>query len=95
YRRDYNDLIGKAFANPGFTHLIIGAMFENINFDLDEAGAKVESQAVITAERGAAPKKPGRYFFLDKPFWVIMKRSESNNPYFLLGVNNDHVMQKK
>lgn len=95
YRRDYNELIGKALANPAFSNYIIGAMFENINFDLDEEGAKVESQAVITVERGAAPKKTGRYFILDKPFWVIMKRTDSNHPYFLLGINNSQLMQKK
>ena len=93
-RRDYEELIGKALANPGFTGFIIGAMFENINFDLDEEGAKVESQAVMSVERGAAPKK-GRYFYLNKPFWVIMKRKDSSHPYFLLGVNNHQLMQKK
>jgi hypothetical protein len=67
-------------------------MFENINFELDEEGAKVESQAVIGAERGAMPKKTGRYFYLDKPFWVIMKREDSAHPYFLLGVNNAQIM---
>jgi hypothetical protein len=81
-RRDYEELIGKAFANPGFTGYIIGAMFENINFDLDEEGAKVESQAVMSVERGAAPQKTGRYFYLNKPFWVIMKRKDSSHPYF-------------
>lgn len=94
-RRDYEELIGKAFANPGFTSFIIGAMFENINFDLDQEGAKVESQAVMSVERGAAPQKKGRYFYLNKPFWVIMKRKDSSHPYFLLGVNNHQLMQTK
>jgi len=94
-RRDYEELIGKAFANPGFTGYIIGAMFENIIFDLDEEGAKVESQAVMSVERGAAPQKTGRYFYLNKPFWVIMKRKDSSHPYFLLGINNHQLMQKK
>jgi hypothetical protein len=92
-RRDYEELIGKSLANPGFTDFIIAAMFENINFELDEEGAKVESQAVIGAERGAMPKKTGRYFYLDKAFWVIMKREDSARPYFLLGVNNAKIMQ--
>ncbi len=95
YRRDYDEMVGKALANPGFKGYIIGAMFENINFDMDEVGAKAESQAVISVERGAAPKKTGRYFIMDKPFWVIMKRSDSPRPYFLLGVNNNQFMQNK
>lgn len=94
-RRDYPELIGKPLANKGFTDFAIGVMFENINFELDEAGAKAESQAVISIERSAPAKKTGRYFYLNKPFWVIMKREDSVSPYFLLGVNNTHIMQIK
>lgn len=91
YRRDYQEMLGKGLKNSGFTEYVIGQMFENINFELDEAGARVENQAVMSMERGAL--KPKRYFYLDKPFWVIMKRTASPNPYFLLGVNNIHILQ--
>lgn len=94
-RRDYPELIGKPLANAGFTDYVIGVMFENIHFELDETGAKAESQAVISIERSAPPRKTGRYFYLNKPFWVIMKRKDSQHPYFLLGVNNTHIMQPK
>ncbi len=90
-RRDYKEMMGKGLKNPGFTEYVISQMFENIAFELDETGARVENQAVIGMERSAY--KPGRYFYLDKPFWVIMKRSASPNPYFLLGVNNVKIMQ--
>lgn len=94
-RRDYPELTGKPLANAGFTEYVIGVMFENINFELDETGAKAESQAVIGVERSAPTKKTGRYFYLNKPFWVIMKRNDSQNPFFLLGVNTTHIMQPK
>lgn len=90
-RRDYEEMIGKGLKNPGFTEYFIGQMFENIAFELDERGARVENQAVIELARGAY--KPHRYFFLDKPFWVIMKRADSPNPYFLLGVNNINILK--
>ena len=96
YRRDYTQLEGKSFLNKGWTGYFIGQMFEDLSFELDETGARVENQAVITAERGAfLPPKNARNFFLDKPFWVIMKRMDSVNPYLLLGVNNTTIMQLK
>lgn len=93
-RRDYNEMIGQPLDNSGFRDYRIGEMFENIAFALDETGAKVESQAVIAVERSAfRPGKQIRYFYLDKPFWVIMKQRDSARPYFLLGVNQTNIMQ--
>lgn len=94
YRRDYEEMVGKNLDNEGFKQYFIGLMFENIAFELDETGARVESQAVISVERSAAAhQRQRRYFYLDKPFWVLMKRTDASNPYFLLGVNNTDVMQ--
>lgn len=95
YRRDYTTLEGKSFLNKGWTGYFIGQMFEDLSFELDETGARVENQAVITVERGAMRPKHARNFFLDKPFWVIMKRTDSVKPYFLLGINNTTLMQLK
>jgi hypothetical protein len=93
-KREYPELTGKPIGNEGFEQYLIGMMFENIAFELDEVGAKVESQAVISVERAAAgPSQKRRYFYLDKPFWVMMKRSDAARPFFLLGVNNTEIMQ--
>lgn len=93
-KREYPELTGMPIANEGFDTCLIGMMFENIAFELDEIGARVESQAVISVERAAAgPIRKRRYFYLDKPFWVVMKRAEAAHPFFLLGVNNPEIMQ--
>jgi hypothetical protein len=34
-----------------------------------------------------------KIMMLDKPYWVVMKRFDSTNPYFILGVNNTELMQ--
>ncbi len=98
YHRSYSEMTGKFLANKDFTQYFIGQMFENIKFDMDEKGARVENEAVITLLKSAAPsvkeEKP-RYFILDKPYWIIMKRSNSKNPYFILGVNNTKLMEEK
>ena len=96
HHRDYIELIGKFLSNEGFSDYFIAQMFENIKFDMDEKGAKVENEAVIAIPLGAAgpSKKPKiKNFILDKPYWVIMKRADSQNPYFILGVNNLELME--
>lgn len=98
YHRDYIELIGKFLANKGFENYVIAQMYENIKFDMDEAGARVENEAVIeltesSAEPSEEPPK-NKNFILNKPFWVVMQRADSSNPYFILGVNNTDLMEK-
>ena len=98
HHRIYVELIDKWLSNEGFSDYFIAQMFENIKFDMDEKGAKVENEAVIAMKFGAAgpSKKPKvKNFILDKPYWVIMKRADSQNPYFILGVNNMELMETK
>ncbi len=93
-RRDYAEMTGQPLANSGFTSYVIGLMYENIAFELDETGAKAESEAVLSVVRGAYnPHQQDRYFYLNKPFWVILKRADSVHPYFLLGVRHTNLMQ--
>lgn len=95
YSRDYIELINKYLANQGFDAYFIAQMFENIKFDMDEKGARVENEAAIVSELASAisSAKP-RNFILNKPYWVVMKRANSENPYFILGVNNTELMEK-
>jgi len=39
------------------------------------------------------PEK-SKNLILDKPYWVVMQRANSQNPYFILGVNNTELMEK-
>jgi hypothetical protein len=97
HHRDYVELIEKYLANKGFETYFIAQMFENIKFDMDEKGARVENEAVIIMMFDLVvmePEKP-KNFILDKPYWVVMKRANSQNPYFLLGVNNIELMEAK
>lgn len=97
-RRDYTELRGLFFMNSGFEDFVIYQMYENIKFDMDEVGARVENEAVIVmdliSEDSGGSRKTPRYFVLDEPFWVVMKQRDSQNPYFILGVNNTELMEK-
>jgi len=94
--RDYIELIRKNLANKGFEKYFIASMFENIRFDMDHKGARVENEAVIAAPTAMPPsQRPKiRRFILNKPFWVVMKRKDSQHPYFVMGVKNIELMEK-
>ncbi len=96
YSYSYDDLLGKYLANLGFEDYKITEMFENIKFDMDHEGARVENEAVIQVMYdGLLPSaEESREFILNKPFWVVMKKSDSTDPYFMLGVNNTVVMER-
>jgi hypothetical protein len=96
YHREYEELINEYLANKGFKDYYISQMFENIKFDMDEEGARVENEAVISMDIGsvALPEKNFKKIVFDKPYWVMMKRSDSINPYFILGINNNELMKK-
>ena len=96
YHRDYVELIRKFLANPGFETYFISKMYENIKFDMDKKGARVENEAVIALlESVRMTTEEPRNFILNKPYWVIMKRADSDKPYFILGINNTELMKKK
>ena len=93
HHRDYVELMGKFLANKGFEQYFIAQMFEKIKFDMDHKGARVESEAAI-APAGGMMQPEIKQLVLDKPFWVVMKRKNSQHPYFILGVKNIELMER-
>ncbi len=71
-------------------------MVERVIFNLNEKGAMVEAEAKMIVV-GAAPGEDHktekiRKFVLNKSFWIILKRKNSNNPYLMIGVNNTSTL---
>lgn len=95
--RTYGELVNMWLKNKGFEDKYISKMFENIKFDLDQKGARVENEAVIGVFIGTSVnlnQKTPKHLILNKPFFVVMKRSVSTRPYFVMSVNNAAVMLK-
>jgi len=90
-KNTYKDLLGKRIANENLNNYMIVAMEEWIKFRMDEKGIAPEADAYID---GAGAAGPPKQLVLDKPYWVIMKRYNSANPYFILGVRNSGLMKK-
>lgn len=99
YNRNYDLLRSKCLNNEKFMDYCIEEMYENIKFEMNEIWAKVENEAVMVMIETSAmidfdPVIPKvRNFYLNDNFWVIMKKKDSKNPYFILGVNNDKLME--
>jgi hypothetical protein len=68
-------------------------MFVNMKFDMDHIGARAENEAVIVG-RSIKKKSYTKKFILDVPFWVVIKRKDSQHPYFLFGLKNTGLMEK-
>lgn len=69
--------------------------YQRIIFELNEAGARIDSESRIVVEdvdSNAVVKHPKR-LVLDKPFFIIMKKKSSLNPYFVMYVRNAELMQ--
>jgi len=104
FKRNYEEFINKLILNSKFNKTgedyIIAKMYENIKFALNNKWVKVENEAVVVMyctsawfnENYIPPKE--RHFYLNKPFWIIMKSHNSNNPYLIIWINNTALMQK-
>lgn len=99
HTREYTSLLGIKWRNKDFTRYSIKVMNEKIKFEMDEKGARVENEAVMVAVVDSValpqPEVLIRNFKLDNPFWLVMKRKQAPNPFFILGVKNNHIMTKE
>jgi hypothetical protein len=62
-------------------------------FILDEKGAEIESEAWFSLSYKEKIEQPKNLIF-DKPFFIVLRRSENKYPYFGLWVSNTELMIK-
>lgn len=77
----------------------IGTVWQRTAFLLDESGAAAVSEAVIEAAveaiDGESEKPKPKKMIFDKPFLVLLKRTEAVNPYLGLWIANAELMVKE
>lgn len=95
----FDKLVGNVFEVNTDTYKILKA-WQRTAFKLDETGAEVESEAefeivlgCIEQEEEAKPT-PKKMIF-DKPFFVMLRRTDASNPYFCLYVANPELLVKE
>ncbi|MBQ6071078.1 MAG: hypothetical protein IJK85_04930 [Bacteroidales bacterium] len=80
------------------TYKILKA-WQRTAFKLDEAGAEVKSEAEVVVVLGCIEQEevkptPKKMIF-DKPFFVMLRRTDATNPYFCLYVANPELLVKE
>lgn len=83
-------------ANPNIAKdLRIISAVQNIRFQMDEKGVKLKSDSHISFGCGDSSKKHGkRVMIFDKPFLLMLKRTDAQSPYFALWVGNAELLQR-
>jgi hypothetical protein len=79
----------KRFANPNFTDYYIERAEQMIRFKLDRSGAELASEAKMYC------KPMAKYFVLDHPFLIYIKKRDQERPFFAMWVDNAELLCKK
>ena len=83
HQENFTQLIGLPFSNPELQGYSLAVIMEAVKLKVDETGAKLESRAVVVADRcRESNPDPPRHFILDKTFWLVMKES-GRHPFLL------------
>jgi hypothetical protein len=91
--RRYEEILGAPLANEGFKDYRVTEAAQSILFRLDEAGAVLESEAVLEAKGGDFDGRPDVFVF-DRPFLVALLRKDAKEPYFLAWIANGDLLAK-
>ncbi len=95
---NYASLEGNSFSTDKQSFQIERA-WQRTAFILDESGAEIESEAEVAVTTDAMEEeyekpKPKKMIF-DKPFLILLKRADAQNPYFGLWTTNTELMIKE
>ncbi|MDX2046713.1 MAG: hypothetical protein SFU87_07990 [Chitinophagaceae bacterium] len=94
--KNYSSIEGQVFTTKNKKHSVEIA-YQRTGFILNEKGAVVESEANVVVDSAVAEliKVQPKKMIFDKPFFVIIKRAKSENPYFVMWVRNSELLTKK
>ena len=91
-KKDYVELAGKIFATADGDALEIAKALQTVQFEIDEKGGKVKSEAAIDVKDGLAidpgAKPKPRYFYLDDTFALFLREEGKDMPYFAARVED-------
>ena len=98
-RRDFAELEGLLLQPTSAakikSNLLLKKVEQLVRFQLNEKGAILKSEAVVTMVTGAmAPEyePPVHHLIFDKPFLLLLKQKSSPQPYFALWIGNTSLL---
>lgn len=88
-------LSGQHFKTRNGEDYFIDEITQRTALVLNESGAVVESEATVSTDSVETPavKIFPKNLFLDKPFLIIIKRTNQPNPYFVMFVRNTELLK--
>lgn len=94
---NYRSIEGQSFKVNGILRTVeIG--YQRTSLILDENGARVQSIGAVSVSLdsiGPPPKVHHKNMIFDQPFFIIIKRIDKRNPYFIMKVENAEVLMEK
>ena len=99
YKASYGSILSEPVDKKG--NNVIRKATQQTAFLIDEQGAKVESKAEIVVAAAAVPpsnpdEKPHvKKLYCNKPFFIMLSKKASENPYFMMKVCNTDMMLKR
>jgi hypothetical protein len=79
--------------NAHVKNLITNQVKQLVRFQLNEKGAILKSEAVLTMYGSAIIAEPPPHVMIfDKPFLILMKQAKSDKPYFALWIGNASLL---
>lgn len=93
--KSFDKIIGSSFKANDTKYIMLEAYQRNA-FILNENGAEVESivEMAVEAKEEAEKFKPKMMIF-NKPFVVLLKRKDAENPYFGVYIANDELLKRE
>lgn len=85
---NYDELCGREIKNSNY---YIKQALQTIDFELNNVGGSVKSEAVIDATNKAWTEKPRKMIF-DSDFILYLKEESKEQPYFALKVDNTDIL---
>jgi hypothetical protein len=95
--KNYANIEGQNIT-AGDTTYTIETCYQRIAFILDEVGAVIESEVLVEMATEAAPEEflpQPKQLLLNQPFFIMLKRTDSDNPYLAMWINNTELMVEK
>ena len=73
--------------------LQITSAVQNIRFQMDEKGVRLKSESHISIGCSAnGPPRIDYFLIFDKPFLLLLQRTDAEMPYFALWVDNAELL---
>ena len=97
---NFNKLIGNIFHANSLDYEILQA-WQRTAFKLNETGAEIESEAKVEIcldfieEEEELTKPTPKKMIFDKPFFLMLRRTDAQHPYFCLRMVNAELMVKE